>query len=121
MFGGVQGLPCRDKISLLGTSHLWQSKTLHSSLHFTNGIVVDDELISHLMIPRAPGRSTFLPLGINGGHHDRFLHDFITTHPQLAIVKEAEKVMDGVVYRKYSQYWWKGSGPKPHPANGPHP
>ena len=31
------------------------------------------------------------------------------------IVKEAEKVAGGVVYRKYSQYRWEGSGPKPAP------
>jgi len=77
--------------------------------------IVDEKLISHLMIPRDPGRSFFLRLGINGGHHDRWLHDFIDSHPQYVMVKEAEKVAGGVVCRKYSQYRWEGSGPKPAP------
>lgn len=73
--------------------------------------VVNDELISHLMIPSDPGRRAFLSNGIKGGHHDKLLHDFVDSHPQIVIVKEAEKIVGGAVYRKYSQYRWKGSGP----------
>ncbi|MGB0386989.1 MAG: hypothetical protein ACPGWR_19410 [Ardenticatenaceae bacterium] len=79
----------------------------------TSGSMVHEELVSHLMIPLDPGRRTFLRDGINGGHHDGLLHEFINHHPKYVIVKEAQKVANGVLYRKYSQYRWKGSGPKP--------
>ena len=84
--------------------------TLNSS-----GSIVDQKLISHLMIPVDPGRGNFLRLGINGGHHDRLLHDFVNSHPQYIIIEEAQKAVGRVVYRKYSQYRWEGSGPKPEP------
>jgi hypothetical protein len=65
------------------------------------------------MIPVDPGRGAFLRDGINGGHDDSLLHEFVDSHPQIVIVKEAEKVAKGVVYRKYSQYYFRGIGPKP--------
>jgi hypothetical protein len=85
--------------------------------------IVDEDLISHLMIPLDPGRRLFLRGGINGGHYDRILHDFVNNHPIYVIVKEAEKVVKGVVCRKYSQYRWQGSGPKPkaHDSRYPKP
>jgi hypothetical protein len=67
------------------------------------------------MIPLDLGRSTFSQDGINGGHDETQLHEFVNGHPQIVIIKEAEKVAKGVVYRKYSQYRWHGSGPKPNP------
>jgi hypothetical protein len=67
------------------------------------GTIVTDSVISHLMIPLDPGRRLFLTTGINGGHHDKWLHDFVDNHPQIAIVKEAEKVVGSIIYRKYSQ------------------
>lgn len=79
------------------------------------GSIIDEELISHLMLPIDLGRRFFLQYGINGGHHDTLLHEFVNHHPQIVIVKEAEKVVKGVVYRKYSQYRFRGSGPKPNP------
>ena len=75
--------------------------------------IVDETLISHLMIPLDPGRRLFSQDGIKGGHDETLLHEFVNSHPQIVIVKEAEKVAKGVVYRKYSQYRWDGSGPKP--------
>jgi hypothetical protein len=75
--------------------------------------IVDKKLIVHLMIPLDPGRRRFLGHGIQGGHHDHFLHDFVKKHPQIVIVKEAEKAVSGIVYRKYSQYRFRGSGSKP--------
>lgn len=79
----------------------------------SSGTIADEALISHLMIPLDPGRRQFWQNGINGGHHEALLHEFVDTHPQIVIVKEAEKVAKGVVYRKYSQYRWEGSGSKP--------
>jgi hypothetical protein len=83
--------------------------------------IIDDKLIAHLMIPRDPGRGNFLRLGINGGHHDRLLHDFVNNHPQYIMIEEAKKAVGHVVYRKYSQYCWKGRGrkPKPHDSRFP--
>jgi hypothetical protein len=81
----------------------------------TSGSIVDERLISHLMIPLDPGRRTFLQSGLKGGHDDGLLHEFINSHPKYVIVKEAEKVAKGVTYRKYSPYRWQGSGPKPTP------
>ncbi|MGB0386713.1 MAG: hypothetical protein ACPGWR_18025 [Ardenticatenaceae bacterium] len=83
--------------------------------------IVDNKLISHLMIPSDPGRRLFWQAGIKGGHHDKLLHDFVDSHPQYIIVKEAEKLVGGLVYRKYSQYRWKGSGPKPLPHDSRFP
>lgn len=85
--------------------------------------IVDEVLISHLMIPSDPGRRPFLGTGIKGGHHDNLLHDFVHHHPQIVVVKEAEKLVGGAVYRKYSQYRWQGSGPKPasHDSRFPKP
>ena len=73
------------------------------------------------MIPLDPGRRLFLTMGINGGHHDQWLHDFVRNHPQIVIVKEAEKVVGGIIYRKYSQYRFRGSGPKPEPHDSRFP
>jgi hypothetical protein len=67
------------------------------------------------MIPLDPGRRLFSQKGIKGGHYDRELQDFVNRHPRYVIVKEAEKVKKGVIYRKYSQYRWAGSGSKPGP------
>jgi hypothetical protein len=79
----------------------------------SSGTIVDEALISHLMIPLDPGRRLFSQDGIKGGHDETLLHEFVNSHPQIVIVKEAEKVAKGVVYRKYSQYRWDGSGSKP--------
>jgi hypothetical protein len=65
------------------------------------------------MIPADPGRRLFRQAGISGGHHDQLLHEFVNNHLQIVIVKEAQKVARGIMYRQYSQYRWKGSGPKP--------
>ena len=75
------------------------------------------------MIPLDLGRGGFLQTGINGGHHDTLLHSFVDSHPRYVIVKEAEKMAGGVIYRKYSQYRWEGSGakPKPHDKRFPKP
>ena len=77
--------------------------------------IIDEDLISHLMIPLDPGYRPFLGAGIQGGHHDGLLNDFVNNHPKIVIVKEAEKIAGGIVYRKYSQYRFLGSGPKPTP------
>ena len=70
----------------------------------SSGTIVDEALISHLMIALDSGRRLFSQNGINGGHDETLLHEFINNHPQIVIVKEAQKVAKGVVYRKYSQY-----------------
>ena len=97
-----------------------QFRALRASLP-TLSSIIDGKLISHLMIPSDPGRRLFSQAGIKGGHHDKLLHDFVHNHPQIVIVKEAEKVVGGAVYCKYSQYRWKGSGPKPTPSDSRFP
>ena len=100
-------------------SYLTSAKFLSLQARFpslvTSGSIVDEGFISHLMIPVDPGRRAFSQDGINGGHDEAMLHEFVNSHSQIVIVKEAEKVAKGVVYRKYSQYRWDGSGPKPTP------
>jgi hypothetical protein len=73
------------------------------------------------MIPTDLGRRAFLQDGINGGHHDGLLHEFVNNHPRIVIVKEAQKEARGIIYRQYSQYRWEGSGPKPMPYDSRFP
>ncbi|MGB0387434.1 MAG: hypothetical protein ACPGWR_21665 [Ardenticatenaceae bacterium] len=87
----------------------------------SRGSMVHEELISHLLIPVDRGRRAFLGDGINGGHHDKLLHEFVNSHPQIVIVKEAQKVARGIIYRQYSQYRWEGSGAKPAPHDSRYP
>lgn len=98
-------------------------RALQAILPSLSTSIVDEKLIVHLMIPLDPGRRRFLGHGIQGGHHDQFLHDFVKNHPQIVIVKEAEKIVGGIVYRKYSQYRFRGSGIKPrsHDSRFPKP
>ncbi|MGB0386096.1 MAG: hypothetical protein ACPGWR_14915 [Ardenticatenaceae bacterium] len=87
----------------------------------SSGSMVDQKLISHLMIPADPGRRLFRQAGISGGHHDKLLGEFVNNHPQIIIVKEAQKEARGIIYRQYSQYRWQGSGPKPMPHDSRFP
>lgn len=105
------GIP-EERLSYLASPKF---RTLKGRLPFLRsmGTIVTDSLISHLMIPLDPGRRLFLTTGINGGHDEKWLHDFVDNHAKFVIVKEAEKLAGGIIYRNYSQYRWKGSGPKP--------
>ena len=85
--------------------HSPEFKKLQSKLPLLKrrGSIVDEQLISHLMIPVDPGRRLFSQDGINGGHDETQLHQFVNRHPQIVIIKEAEKIAKGVIMTSLKQ------------------
>ena len=78
--------------------------------------IFDENVVRHLMFPKKRGR--FIQDGIDGGHHTQRLLDFVQNHPTYVVVEEASKSVGGTTFRRYTQYRWNGSGPKPQPGDG---
>ena len=90
--------------------------------------VFDDGLVAHLMRAAPNDADTFARNGINGGHHDGNLKQFVAANPEYAIVQTNEATSGFVTYRTYRQYRWNDKTRPPirhgdpgHPANSTAP
>ncbi|WP_437311335.1 eCIS core domain-containing protein [Sorangium sp. So ce388] len=85
-------------------------------------MLVTERLLDHVLYAIAPAtEAIFKQSGISGGHITRALLDCVARSRRLHLVEEASMAVGSTQFRKYSQYWWKGSG-APHtfpPAGRP--
>jgi hypothetical protein len=78
--------------------------------------IFHDEAVNHLMFPEDTGAG-FKGSGINGGHQTQRLLDFANNHKSIVVIEQGNKAAGGTTFRKYDQYKWKGTGPKPSPGD----
>jgi hypothetical protein len=79
-------------------------------------IMRDERLVEHLMLP-GPSRGGFVGSGIHGGHHTQELLDYVAQHAEYHVVEESTRRAAGTTFRRFSQYRWRGTGPKPGPGD----
>lgn len=84
--------------------------------------VFSAELVAHMMRAHPTDEGKFIGSGINGGHHDRNLKEFVKLNPEYALVQQNEATSGFVTYRTYRQYRWTDKTRPPTPAGTPgHP
>jgi hypothetical protein len=72
--------------------------------------IFDPSLVAHLLVPEPQGG--FRSDGLHGGHTTRHLLDFCR-QTEFHVHQVAEQTNSGTTWRRFEQWQWIGSGPKP--------
>jgi hypothetical protein len=80
--------------------------------------VFDEALVAHAVKAKPRPHDEFLKSGINGGHHDDSLKEFVRANPNYAVVQKHEATSGFATYRSYDQYRWNEKTGKPPTRHG---
>jgi hypothetical protein len=115
----IRGVRARWQQGSYFTSPGYQALEASSPhLRAAGSIMNDERLVGHIMIP-GPPRGGFVGNGLHGGHHTDSLLEWTNRNPtnRFVVVEEANRGAARTTFRRYSQYQWLDTGPKPVPGD----